>query len=429
MRGLFLVLLLILMLPLRLSGQDPQVGLISLRGPINPVTTSFLKENLAAAGKRGDRLLLVELDTPGGLDAAMREAVQAIFGAPVPVVVYVAPSGARAASAGAVIGLSADILAMAPGTNIGAGHPVGLGGKPDPVMEAKQVNDAEAYIEGIAAKRGRNVELARKMVRQSISLSAEAALAQKVIDLVAPSRQDLLAQLEGRKLQRGGKETVLHLAGARVVSHEMGTRDKILDAISSPDVAYMLMLLGILGLFFELSNPGVILPGVIGGISLLLSFFALQTLPVNYAGIALILLGIVLFIAEIKVVSYGMLAVGGVVSMVLGSLILFPSPEPYLRLSWEVIAATVGVTAVFFAVVITKVIQAHRESPITGVEGMIGELGVADTDLAPEGKVMLRGEYWNASSAQPVQKGEKVRVVGVTGLRLTVQKEEEEKHV
>jgi len=427
MRGLFLVLLLILMLPLRLSGQDPQVGLISLRGPINPVTTSFLKENLAAAGKRGDRLLLVELDTPGGLDAAMREAVQAIFGAPVPVVVYVAPSGARAASAGAVIGLSADILAMAPGTNIGAAHPVGLGGKPDPVMEAKQVNDAEAYIEGIAAKRGRNVELARKMVRQSISLSAEAALAQKVIDLVAPSRQDLLAQLEGRKLQRGGKETVLHLAGARVVSHEMGTRDKILDAISSPDVAYMLMLLGILGLFFELSNPGVILPGVIGGISLLLSFFALQTLPVNYAGIALILLGIVLFIAEIKVVSYGMLAVGGVVSMVLGSLILFPSPEPYLRLSWEVIAATVGVTAVFFAVVITKVIQAHRESPITGVEGMIGELGVADTDLAPEGKVLLRGEYWNASCAQPVQKGEKVRVVGVTGLRLTVQKEEEEK--
>lgn len=426
MRRLFLVLL-ILMLPLCLSGQEPQVGLISLRGPINPVTTAFLKENLAAAGKRGDRLLLVELDTPGGLDAAMREAVQAIFGAPVPVAVYVAPAGARAASAGAVIGLSADILAMAPGTNIGAAHPVGLGGKPDPVMEAKQVNDAEAYIEGIAAKRGRNVDLARKMVRQSISLSAEAALAQKVIDIVAPSRQELLAQLEGRKVQRGGKETVLRLSGVRVVSHEMGTRDKILDAISSPDVAYMLMLLGILGLFFELSNPGVILPGVIGGISLLLSFFALQTLPVNYAGIALILLGIVLFIAEIKVVSYGMLAVGGVVSMVLGSLILFPSPEPYLRLSWEVIAATVGVTAVFFAVVITKVIQAHRERPITGVEGMIGELGVADTDLAPEGKVVLRGEYWNASSEQPVQKGEKVRVVGVTGLRLTVRKDEEKR--
>ncbi|QXE85418.1 nodulation protein NfeD [Geomonas nitrogeniifigens] len=428
MKRLLLVLLL-LVLPLCLAAQEPQVGLISLRGPINPVSTAFLKENLAAAGKRGDRLLLVELDTPGGLDSAMREAVQAILGAPVPVAVYVAPSGARAASAGAVIALSADILAMAPGTNIGAAHPVGLGGKPDPVMEAKLVNDAEAYVEGIAAKRGRNTELARRMVRQSISLSAEAALAQRVIDLVAPSRQDLLVRLEGRKVQRGGEEIVLHLAGARVVSHEMGTRDRILDAISNPDVAYMLMLLGILGLFFELSNPGVILPGVIGGISLLLSFFALQTLPVNYAGIGLILLGIILFIAEIKVVSYGMLAVGGVVAMVLGSLILFPSPEPYLRLSWEVLAGTVGVTALFFAVVVVKVIQAHREKPITGVEGMLGELGVADTDLVPEGRVLLRGEYWNASSEEPLRKGEKVQVVAVTGLRLTVRKAEEKEEV
>ncbi|MBU5637820.1 nodulation protein NfeD [Geomonas sp. Red69] len=428
MKRLLLVLLL-LVLPLCLAAKEPQVGLISLRGPINPVSTAFLKENLAAAGKRGDRLLLVELDTPGGLDSAMREAVQAILGAPVPVAVYVAPSGARAASAGAVIALSADILAMAPGTNIGAAHPVGLGGKPDPVMEAKLVNDAEAYVEGIAAKRGRNTELARRMVRQSISLSAEAALAQRVIDLVAPSRQDLLARLEGRKVQRGGEEIVLHLAGARVVGHEMGTRDRILDAISNPDVAYMLMLLGILGLFFELSNPGVILPGVIGGISLLLSFFALQTLPVNYAGIGLILLGIILFIAEIKVVSYGMLAVGGVVAMVLGSLILFPSPEPYLRLSWGVLAGTVGVTALFFAVVVVKVIQAHRAKPITGVEGMLGELGVADTDLVPEGRVLLRGEYWNASSEEPLRKGEKVQVVAVTGLRLTVRKAGEKEEV
>ncbi|QWV92331.1 nodulation protein NfeD [Geomonas oryzisoli] len=428
MKRLFWVLLM-LVLPLCLTAQEPQVGLISLRGPINPITAAFLKENLAAAGKRGDRLLLVELDTPGGLDTAMREAVQAIFSAPVPVAVYVAPSGARAASAGAVIGLAADILAMAPGTNIGAAHPVGLGGKPDPVMEAKLVNDAEAYVEGIAAKRGRNVELARRMVRQSISLSAEAALAQRVIDLVAPTREDLLASLEGRKLQRGGKEVVLHLAGARVVTHEMGTRDRILDAISNPDVAYMLMLLGIAGLFFELSNPGVILPGVIGGISLLLSLFALQTLPVNYAGIALILLGIILFIAEIKVVSYGMLAVGGVVAMVLGSLILFPSPEPYLRLSWEVLAGAVGVTALFFTVVVVKVIQAHREKPITGVEGMLGEVGVADTDLAPEGRVLLRGEYWNARSEEPVRQGEKVRVVAVTGLHLTVRSSADEDDV
>jgi len=422
MRLLFLISI-FLMIPVRLLAQAPQVAVVTVHGPINPVTANYLKKNLAAAGSRGDRLLLVELDTPGGLDSAMRDAVQSIFASPVPVAVHVTPSGARAASAGAVIGLAADFLAMAPGTNIGAAHPVAVGGeKPDKVMEAKILNDAEAYIEGIARKRGRNVELARRMVRESISLPSEAALQQQVIDLIATDRQDLLAKLEGRKVLKGGKETTLRLAGARVTSYEMGTRDKILDAISNPDVAYVLMLLGMLGLFFELSNPGAILPGVIGGISLLLSFFAFQTLPVNYTGIALIVLGIILFIAEIKVVSYGMLAVGGMVSMVLGSLMLFPSPEPYLRLSWSVIIATVLTTTIFFAVVVAKVVKAHREKPITGVEGMVGEEGVADTDLLPEGKVLLRGEYWYAESAEPIVKGEKVQVVEVKGLHLKVQK-------
>ena len=422
MRLLFLISI-FLMIPVRLLAQAPQVAVVTVHGPINPVTANYLKKNLAAAGSRGDRLLLVELDTPGGLDSAMRDAVQSIFASPVPVAVHVTPSGARAASAGAVIGLAADFLAMAPGTNIGAAHPVAVGGeKPDKVMEAKILNDAEAYIEGIARKRGRNVELARRMVRESISLPSEAALQQQVIDLIATDRQDLLAKLEGRKVLKGGKETTLRLAGARVTSYEMGTRDKILDAISNPDVAYVLMLLGMLGLFFELSNPGAILPGVIGGISLLLSFFAFQTLPVNYTGMALILLGIILFIAEIKVVSYGMLAVGGMVSMVLGSLMLFPSPEPYLRLSWSVIIVTVLTTTIFFLVVIAKVVQAHREKTITGVEAMPGEQGVADTDIMPEGKVMLRGEYWNAESSEPIMKGEKVQVVEVNGLHLKVQK-------
>ena len=422
MRLLFLISI-FLMIPVRLLAQAPQVAVVTVHGPINPVTANYLKKNLAAAGSRGDRLLLVELDTPGGLDSAMRDAVQSIFASPVPVAVHVTPSGARAASAGAVIGLAADFLAMAPGTNIGAAHPVAVGGeKPDKVMEAKILNDAEAYIEGIARKRGRNVELARRMVRESISLPSEAALQQQVIDLIATDRQDLLAKLEGRKVLKGGKETTLRLAGARVTSYEMGTRDKILDAISNPDVAYVLMLLGMLGLFFELSNPGAILPGVIGGISLLLSFFAFQTLPVNYTGIALIVLGIILFIAEIKVVSYGMLAVGGMVSMVLGSLMLFPSPEPYLRLSWSVIIATVLTTTIFFAVVVAKVVKAHREKPVTGVEGMVGEEGGADTDLLPEGKGLLRGEYWNAESAEPIVKGEKVQVVEVKGLHLKVQK-------
>jgi membrane-bound serine protease (ClpP class) len=284
------------------------------------------------------------------------------------VVVYVTPSGARAASAGAVIALAADLCAMAPGTNIGAAHPVSLGQQPDKVMSEKVLNDAEAYLEGIALKRGRNADVARQMVRESISLSADKAVAEKVVDLLAEDRQALLGKLDGRQLVRGGKQTVLRLNGARVTSYPMGTRDRILNAISNPDVAYVLMLMGFFGIFFELANPGVILPGVIGGISLILAFFAFQTLPVNYAGALLILLAVILFIAEVKIVSHGILAVGGCLSMVLGSLLLFPSREPYLRLSWGVIGGTVLVTVLFFLVVVAKVIEAHRQKPLTGME-------------------------------------------------------------
>ena len=425
MRVLTLILL-VLVLPMVLSAQkpqEPQIAVVSVDGAINPVTADFLQKNLDAAARRGDRLFLLEMDTPGGLDRAMRQAVKGIFASTVPVAVYVTPSGARAGSAGAVIALAADVLAMAPGTNIGAAHPVALGGeKPDKVMEGKIVNDAEAYLEGIALKRGRNAEVARKMVRDSLSLSSEKALEQKVIDLIASDRQDLLNKLEGRRLVRGGQETVLRLAGARVTSYQMGFRDRVLNAISNPDVAYVLLLLGLLGLFFELSNPGVILPGVIGGISLLLAFFAFQTLPVNYAGLLLILLAVILFIAEVTVVSHGILAIGGVIAMVLGSLLLFPSPEPYLRLSRGLIVSTALVTALFFIFVVAKVIEAHREKPISGREGMLGEQGIAETDLSPEGKVMVHGEYWNATSTEPIGKGEKVEVVAMEGLLVTVRK-------
>ena len=425
---LLALILLILTLPLALPAQEPEIAVISVDGPINPVTADFLQRNLDAAARRGDRLLLLELDTPGGLDSSMRQAVKGIFSSTVPVAVYVTPSGARAASAGAIIALAADVTAMAPGTNIGAAHPVSIGGeKPDKVMTGKIVNDAEAYVEGIALKRGRNAEIARKMVRDSLSLSAEKALEEKVIDLIAADRQELLNKLDGRRMVRGGKEVVLKLAGVPVRSYQMGLRDRILNAISNPDVAYVLMLLGLLGLFFELSNPGVILPGVIGGISLILAFFAFQTLPVNYAGLLLILLAIILFIAEVTVVSHGILAIGGVIAMVLGSLLLFPSPEPYLRLSRGLIVSTALVTALFFIFVVAKVIEAHREKPISGREGMLGEHGVAETDLAPEGKVMLRGEYWNATSAEPIAKGEKVEVVALEGLRVTVRRVAEAK--
>jgi membrane-bound serine protease (ClpP class) len=409
-----------------LGAQSPEISVVSVRGPINPVTADYLRKNIQEAGRRGDALLLVEMDTPGGLDNAMRDAVQAIFTSPVPVVVYVTPTGARAASAGAVIALAADVAVMAPGTNIGAAHPVSMGQQPDKVMGEKVLNDAEAYVQGLATRRGRNADLAGKMVRQSLSLPAERALQGKIIDFMAADRQEVLNKLEGRVVARDGREKVLHVAGARVVMREMGTRDKVLNAISNPDIAYLLMLLGFVGLFFELSNPGVILPGVIGAISLILALFAFQSLPVNYAGALMILLALILFIAEIKIVSHGLLAVGGVVAMVLGSLMLFPSKEPYLRLSTGVLIGTVAVTTLFFLVVIAKVIEAQRQKPITGQEGMLGEHGIADTDimpdLLPEGRVLVHGEHWNATSMERILKGDRVEVIGISGLTVTVRK-------
>jgi membrane-bound serine protease (ClpP class) len=425
MRPFLLILpFLVLVLPLRVFAERPQVSFVSVNGPVTPVTADYLVRNLELAARRGDRLFLVEMDTPGGLDSAMRETVKGIFSSPVPVAVFVAPSGARAASAGAVIALAADILAMAPGTSIGAAHPVRMGGTPDKVMEEKILNDAEAYLEGIATKTGRNPVAARKMVRDSSALSAEKALQENVIDLIAANRQELLQKLDGRRLLQNGKETVLRLAGAKVTRYEMGRRDRILNAIGNPDVAYMLMLLGMLGLFFEISQPGVILPGVIGAISLILAFFAFQTLPVNYAGVMLILLAIILFIAEVMIVSHGILAIGGIVSLILGSLLMFPSQEPYLRLSWSVILASALATTLFFGVVIAKVIEAHRQKPITGREGMLGELGVAETDIMPEGKVFVRGECWNAVSSERIRKGDKVEVIDLVGLRVTVRKQQ-----
>ena len=420
-----ILMLLVLAPPAVLSAGRPRVSVVSVSGTINPVTVSYLLRNLEGASRRGDTLFLVEIDTPGGLDSAMREAVKGIFTSSVPVAVFVTPSGARAASAGAVIALSADICAMSPGTNIGAAHPVSIGGTPDKIMEEKILNDSVAYLEGIARKRGRNVEAAGKMVQTSLSLSAERALQEKVIDLIAADRRDLLAQLEGRRLPRDGGEIVLRLAGAQITRHEMGTRDRILNAISNPDLAYLLMLAGVLGIFFELSTPGAILPGVVGGISLILAFFAFQTLPVNYAGVLLILLAIILFIAEIKIVSHGILAIGAVISLVLGSLLLFPSTEPGLRLSWWVIVITVLVSTVFFGVVVAKGVAAYRQKPITGKEALPGEHGTAETDLTPDGrdgKVFVRGEYWNAASCERILKGEKVEVIAVEGLRVLVKK-------
>jgi membrane-bound serine protease (ClpP class) len=416
------IILCSILFPCQLLAATPQISVLTIKGSINPATAGYLLRNLQDAASRGDRLLLIEMDTPGGLDSSMREIVKGIFASPVPVAVFVAPSGARAASAGAIIALSADICAMAPGTNIGAAHPVAIGEQPDKEMAAKLLNDAEAYVEGIALKRGKNADLAKRMVRESISIPADRAVNENVADLLANDRNDLLTKLEGRRIARDGRETALELKGARIVPYGMGIRERILDLIGDPNVAYMLMMIGVMGLFFELSNPGVILPGVIGGISLILALFAFQTLPVNYAGVLLIILALVLFIAEIKIVSHGMLTVGGVISLSLGSLMLFESPEPYLQLSWKVIMPTVLLTTAFFVFVVGKVVKAHKNKPVTGGEGIVGEEGTVVTDLTPDGKVFVRGEYWDAEGIERIAKGERVVVTEVKGMRLKVRK-------
>ncbi len=422
MRFASLIIIALLVCSVLISAAQSGIRLVTVNDPITPVTASFLQRNLDEAYRSGDRLVLIEMDTPGGLDTAMREIVKDILASPVPVAVYIAPSGARAASAGAIIALAADVCAMAPGTNIGAAHPVSLDGKTSPTMEAKLVNDSEAYAEGIARQRGRDETLARRMVRESISLSADKALAGRVIDLIARDRGELLQQLEGRTIRHAGRDMVLHLAGAGVVRAEMGTVERVLNAISNPNVAYVLMMVGMLGIFFELSNPGVILPGVIGGISMILAFFAFQALPVNYAGILLILLALVLFVAEIKIISHGMLTVGGIIAMLLGSLMLFESPEPYLRLSWSVILVTVLSTTGFFTVVVAKALAVHRRRPSTGREGLPGQEGTAESGIDPKGKVFVRGEYWDATSDEPISAGSRIEVEAVEGMRLKVKR-------
>lgn len=403
----------------------PWIAKIRVDGVINPVTASFTSERLAAANRDGAAAFLLELNTPGGLDSAMRQIIQAEFASSIPVIVYVAPSGARAASAGALITLAADFAAMAPGTNIGAAHPVsiGPGGGDDEVMKTKVVNDAVAYARSIASRHGRNLEWAEKVVRDSVSAPADEALELGVIDLVAPDEFSLLLRLDGRSYQRGDQGLVLHSKGARVETFAMDWRQEILDTLSNPTVAYLLMMLGILGIFFEISQPGVILPGAIGTIAILLALFSFQALPINYTGVLLILLALVLFLLEIKVTSFGMLTVGGVVALSLGSLMLIDSSAPYLQISRAVIAATVLVCSGFFVLVVWFVVRTHRHGFVSGREGLVGERGVAVESFSGNGRVFVHGEYWDAHCAEALSAGEEIEVVRLeSGLRLEVKR-------
>jgi membrane-bound serine protease (ClpP class) len=401
------------------------IPVVTLAGSINPAVAEFVVRQIAKAEKENAPALVIQLDTPGGLDTSMRTIVQGLLNAQIPVVVFVSPSGARAASAGVMIVLAADVAAMAPGTNIGAASPVNIGGKDiEKTMARKVENDMVAYVRSIAAQRQRNADWAASAVLKSESLPAEKALELKVIDLLAKDLPDLLQKIDGLQVNTGKQPKVLKTRGIPVTYVQESFRDRVLKTISDPNIAYLLMMLGTMGIFFELINPGNIFPGVIGGISLILAFFALQTLPVNYAGILLILLAIIFFIAEVKVISHGLLSIGGVISLTLGSLLLFRTADSHLGVSLGVLVPVVIVVSGFFLAVASLAIRAYQRKPQTGDQGILGEVGRVRQPIRPEapGKVFVHGEIWNARSLEILETGEIVEVVGIDHLLLTVKK-------
>ncbi len=399
------------------------LNLVQVQDTINPGVEDFLRYAIERSEEEGAECLIIHLDTPGGLMTSTRGIVQAILNSEVPVVVYVSPSGAQAASAGVFVTVAADIAAMAPGTNIGAAHPVSIGGGEVPsTMDEKITNDTVAFVRSIAAQRGRNGDWLEDSIRKSVSITAEEAYALNVIDLVADDLPALLKKLDGWETMRKGTTRTLRTAGAEQRTILPGWQHQVLRSISNPNIAYILLMIGLAGLYFELSQPGAIFPGVIGGIALILALYALQTLPVNYAGILLILLAVLFFILEIKVTSHGMLSFAGVLALVLGSLMLFRVPGYTIRLAWSVFIPTVGVISAFFVTVATLAFRAQVSKPQTGAEGLLGMIGEVKQDLQPAGKIFVHGELWNAVSDQDLHVGEKVQVVAVENLRLKVEK-------
>ncbi|HVP51157.1 MAG TPA: nodulation protein NfeD [Terriglobales bacterium] len=396
---------------------------IVVHDTIHPISDEFIGRALDQAAREHAEALLIELSTPGGLVDSTRSIIQKILASPVPVIVYVAPSGARAASAGFFILESADIAAMAPGTNTGAAHPVIFGGeKMDQVMKEKMENDAAAFMRSFVSKRGRNVELAESAVRQSKSFTDQEALKEHLIDLIAPDEAGLLKQLDGRTITRfNGSTTVLHLANQRVVSLDMSLKQRILDFIMDPNVAFILFAIGMLALWVEFNHPGVILPGVVGFVFILLAIFAFNILPTRYAALILIVAAFVMFILDAKFATHGVLTVGGIALMILGALLLVDAPIPEMRVRLVtalVVSVPIGLITVFL---VGLVIKARRSKVVTGQQGLIGEVGVAQSALQPEGKVFVHGELWDAVSSANVAPGARVLVKRVDGLRLEVE--------
>ena len=395
---------------------------LNVNDMIHPISDEYIGRAIDQAQSEHDDAVILVLSTPGGLLDSTRSIVEKIMTSRVPVIVYVAPAGSRAASAGFFILESADIAAMAPGTNTGAAHPVLLGEKMDEVMKAKMENDAAAFMRTIAAKRGRNVTVAESAVRESKSFTEQEALAQKLIDIVAPSEQSLLRAIDGRTFKRyDGTNVTLHVANTQVNVFEMSLRQRLLSSLMDPNIAFLLLALGALALYAEFNHPGAVVPGVVGVISIVLALFALNFLPTRFASLALLLVAFALFALEAKFASHGVLAAGGIVCMVIGALFLVDGPIPQMRVNIVTAVAVslpIGIIAVFLT---TLVLRARRGRVSTGSEGMIGEIGIARTPLGPEGKVFVHGELWNAMSAIAIPEGARVRVAGVNGLHLLVE--------
>ena len=390
---------------------------ITVDAPIHPITSEYIRNTIDRAERENAHLIIMAINTPGGLDTSMREIIEKILSSETPVATFVSPSGARAASAGFFIGIACDIFVMSPGTSTGAAHPVGVSitGQPmDETMAEKVTHDAASYIKTLAEKRGRNTKLAEDAVRKSLSYTEREALEGKLIDLIAENDQEIINHFDGKTIKRfNGEEVLLELKDEEIIDIPMSARQKFLITISNPNLAYILLMLGLLGLYFEFSNPGAILPGVLGGICLLLAIFSFQILPINYVGLILILLAIGLFILEVKVQSYGILSVGGIIAMVIGSIMLIDTPIPELRPSLNfIIPVAVGISAIFIFLIVIA-IRAHMKRVHTGKEGLVGEIGEVRADLKPEGKVFVHGELWDAEATEEIPKGTKVKIVEV----------------